>query len=86
MLTHHATAYALVSSFGLYPIQVGVVGALSAFYRDAADVNDPQQRDMAALRIIAKMPTLAAIAYKTAVGALPHTCRACMSEMPTMTA
>jgi citrate synthase len=49
-------------------MQVGVVGALSAFYRDAADVNDSQQRDMAVLRIIAKMPTLAAIAYKTAIG------------------
>ncbi len=50
-------------------MQVGVVGALSAFYRDAADVNDPEQRDMAVLRIISKMPTLAAIAYKTAIGA-----------------
>lgn len=46
-----------------------MVGALSAFYRDAADVNDPEQRDMAVLRIISKMPTLAAIAYKTAIGA-----------------
>ena len=45
------------------------MGALSAFYRDAADVNDPEQRDMAVLRIISKMPTLAAIAYKTAIGA-----------------
>lgn len=56
---------------------MGVVGALSAFYRDAADVNDPNQRDMAALRIIAKMPTLAAIAYKTAVGVclLHRVCR-----------
>jgi citrate synthase len=49
-------------------VMVGVVGALSAFYRDAADVNDPEQRDMAVLRIISKMPTLAAIAYKTAIG------------------
>lgn len=53
--------------------QVGVVGALSAFYRDAADVNDPEQRDMAVLRIVSKMPTLAAIAYKTAIGASCHT-------------
>jgi len=49
-------------------VMVGVVGALSAFYRDAADVNDSEQRDLAAIRIIAKMPTLAAIAYKHSIG------------------
>jgi citrate synthase len=49
-------------------VMVGVVGALSAFYHDATDVNDPEQRELAALRIIAKMPTLAAIAYKTSIG------------------
>lgn len=38
------------------------------FYHDATDVNDPEARELAALRIIAKMPTLAAIAYKTSVG------------------
>lgn len=46
-----------------------MVGALSAFYHDATDVNDPEARELAALRIIAKMPTLAAIAHKTSVGA-----------------
>ncbi len=47
------------------------------FYHDATDVNDPEARELAALRIIAKMPTLAAIAYKTSVGAqgLQHTAR-----------
>ena len=46
------------------------MGALSAFYRDAADVHDPEEREMAAIRIIAKMPTLAAIAYKQSIGEL----------------
>jgi citrate synthase len=50
-------------------VMVGVVGALAAFYDEATDVRDPEQRDLAAIRIIAKMPTLAAIAYKTSIGA-----------------
>ena len=52
-------------------VMVGVVGALSAFYHGTADVSDPEERDLAAIRIIAKMPTLAAIAYKHSVGASP---------------
>jgi len=47
---------------------VGVVGALAAFYHDSTDINDPVQRDIAALRMIAKMPTIAAMAYKYSIG------------------
>ncbi|NJN39727.1 MAG: citrate (Si)-synthase, partial [Gammaproteobacteria bacterium] len=43
---------------------VGVVGALSAFYHDSLDINDPQHRIIAAIRLIAKMPTIVAMAYK----------------------
>ncbi|HRK42436.1 MAG TPA: citrate/2-methylcitrate synthase, partial [Gemmobacter sp.] len=43
---------------------VGVVGALSAFYHDSTDINDPWQREVAAMRLIAKLPTIAAMAYK----------------------
>ncbi|QTD56079.1 citrate synthase [Parasphingorhabdus cellanae] len=49
-------------------IMCGVVGALSAFYHDSTDINDPQQRMIASHRLIAKMPTIAAMAYKYAVG------------------
>ncbi len=49
-------------------IMVGVVGALSAFYHDSIDIRDPVQRDMASVRMIAKMPTIAATAYKYALG------------------
>ncbi|HAE00062.1 MAG TPA: citrate (Si)-synthase, partial [Rhodospirillaceae bacterium] len=43
-------------------IMVGVVGALSAFYHDSTDINDPAQRMIASHRLIAKMPTIAAMA------------------------
>lgn len=49
-------------------IMCGVVGALSAFYHDSTDINDPQQRKIASHRLIAKMPTIAAMAYKYSVG------------------
>jgi citrate synthase len=49
-------------------IMVGVVGALSAFYHDSIDIQDPKQREMASVRMIAKMPTIAAMAYKYSVG------------------
>ncbi|GGF52327.1 citrate synthase [Terasakiella brassicae] len=49
-------------------IMVGVVGALSAFYHDSLDINDPHQRMVASYRLIAKMPTIAAWAYKYSVG------------------
>jgi citrate synthase len=47
---------------------VGVVGAMSAFYHDSTDINDPWQREVAAIRMIAKLPTIAAMAYKYSVG------------------
>lgn len=49
-------------------IMVGVVGALSAFYHDSTDINDPYQRMIASRRLIAKIPTIAAMAYKYSVG------------------
>ena len=49
-------------------IMCGVVGGLSAFYHDALNINNPDDRDIAALRLIAKMPTLAAMAYKYSIG------------------
>jgi citrate synthase len=47
---------------------VGVVGAMSAFYHDSLDINDEWQREVAAIRMIAKLPTIAAMAYKYSVG------------------
>lgn len=49
-------------------IMVGTVGALSAFYHDSLDINDPMQRHISAIRLIAKMPTIAARAYKYSIG------------------
>ena len=49
-------------------IMVAVVGALSAFYHDSIDIKDPAQREMASIRMIAKMPTIAAMAYKYSRG------------------
>ncbi len=49
-------------------IMCGVVGALSAFYHDSTDIHDPQQRTIASHRLIAKMPTIAAMAYKYSLG------------------
>jgi citrate synthase len=47
---------------------VGVVGAMSAFYHDSLDINDPWQREVAAIRMVAKLPTIAAMAYKYSIG------------------
>src|SRR3954453_11577210 len=49
-------------------IMVACVGALSAFYHDSTDISDPYQRMVASMRMIAKMPTLAAMAYKYSIG------------------
>ncbi len=49
-------------------IMCGVVGALSAFYHDSLDINDPHHREVCAYRLIAKMPTLAAMCYKYSIG------------------
>ena len=49
-------------------VMVGVVGALSAFYHDSLDINDPEHRKISAHRLLAKVPTIAAMAYKYNVG------------------
>src|SRR6266496_5954814 len=49
-------------------VMVASVGALAAFYHDSTDINDPKQRMIASMRMIAKIPTLAAMAYKYTVG------------------
>tara|TARA_R110000796_G_scaffold244497_4_gene367655 strand:+ start:23884 stop:25155 length:1272 start_codon:yes stop_codon:yes gene_type:complete len=49
-------------------IMCGVVGALSAFYHDSLDINDAHHREISAVRLIAKMPTLAAMVYKYSMG------------------
>ena len=49
-------------------VLTGLVGAMSAFYHDSTDINNPEHRDIAAIRLIAKMPTLVASAYKYGKG------------------
>ncbi len=49
-------------------IMCGIVGAMAAFYHDSTDIHDPHQRMVASHRLIAKMPTLAAMAYKYSIG------------------
>ena len=49
-------------------IMTGLVGALSAFYHDSTDINNPEHREISAIRLIAKMPTLVAMAYKYTAG------------------
>jgi len=49
-------------------VLVGTVGALASFYHDSLDINDAKQREISAIRLIAKMPTLVAMAYKYSIG------------------
>jgi len=73
---HHTMVHDQINNFfrgfrrDAHPMAVmcGVVGALSAFYHDALDISDEAHREMAAIRLIAKMPTLAAMSYKYSVG------------------
>lgn len=75
-ITHHTLLHEQVLNFyrgfrrDAHPmaIMVGVVGALSAFYHDTLDITDPQQREMSSHRLIAKVPTIAALAYKYSMG------------------
>jgi citrate synthase len=75
-ITMHTMVHDQMSTFfrgfrrDAHPMAVmcGVVGALSAFYHDSTDINDPRQREIASHRLIAKMPTITAMAYKYAVG------------------
>jgi citrate synthase len=76
MITHHTMIHEQMHYFfrgfrrDSHPMatMVGVVGAMSAFYHDSTDVNDERQREIAAHRLIAKMPTIAAMAYKYSIG------------------
>ncbi len=76
IITHHTMINENLKEFfrGFYhdahpmAIMVGVVGSLSAFYHDSTDIHDPRHREIAAHRLIAKMPTIAAAAYKHSVG------------------
>jgi citrate synthase len=75
-VTHHTMVHEQMSRFfqgfrrDAHPmaVMVGSVGALSAFYHDSTDIADPNQRMIASIRMIAKMPTLAAMAYKYSIG------------------
>ena len=75
-ITHHTMIHEqlrdLFSGFrrDAHPMAVmcGVVGALSAFYHDSTDINDPYQRMVASRRLIAKMPTIASMAFKYSIG------------------
>jgi len=75
-ITHHTMVHDQMNYFfrgfrrDAHPMAVmcGVVGAMSAFYHDSLDIRDPQQREISAHRLIAKVPTLAAMAMKYAMG------------------
>jgi citrate synthase len=75
-ITHHTMVHEQLAMFyrgfrrDAHPmaVMVGVVGALAAFYHDSTDITDPQHRKIASHRLIAKMPTIAAWAYKYTLG------------------
>lgn len=75
-ITHHTMVHEQIRNFfngfrrDAHPmaIMVGVVGALSAFYHDTLDITNPEHRTVSALRLIAKMPTIAAMCYKYSIG------------------
>jgi len=75
-ITHHTMVHEQITTFfrgfrrDAHPMAVlcGVVGALSAFYHDSTDINDPYQRMVASHRLIAKLPTIGAMAYKYSLG------------------
>lgn len=76
LVTHHTMIHEQMHNFfrgfrrDAHPMatMVGVVGAMSAFYHDSTDINDSHQREVASIRLIAKMPTIAAMAYKYSIG------------------
>ncbi|HLF66577.1 MAG TPA: citrate synthase, partial [Gammaproteobacteria bacterium] len=75
-LNHHSMVHEQIRNFyngfrrDAHPmaVMVGVVGALSAFYHDTLDIKNPEHRQNSALRLIAKMPTIAAMCYKYSIG------------------
>ena len=76
IIIHHSMLNEALKSFfrGFYhdahpmAIMVGVVGSLSAFYHDSTDISNPRHREIAAHRLIAKMPSIAAASYKHSIG------------------
>ena len=76
IVIHHSMVHEQINRFftgfrrDAHPMatMVGVVGALSAFYHDALDINNPEHRSISAFRLIAKLPTITAMAYKYSVG------------------
>lgn len=75
-ITHHTMVHEQIHNFfngfrrDAHPmaIMMGVVGALSAFYHDTLDIKNPEHRNISALRLIAKMPTISAMCYKYSIG------------------
>jgi citrate synthase len=75
-ITHHTMVHEQLAAFyrgfrrDAHPMAVmcGVVGALSAFYHDSLDINDPRQREIACVRLVSKIPTIAAMAYRYSTG------------------
>src|SRR6202012_2112564 len=75
-ITHHTMVHDQMAKFfsgfrrDAHPMAImcGVVGAMAAFYHDSTDINDPEQREIASHRLIAKLPTIAAMAFKYHVG------------------
>jgi citrate synthase len=75
-ITKHTMVHEQLASFfhgfrrDAHPMAImcGVVGALSAFYHDSTDINDPRQREIASHRLVAKIPTIAAMAFKYSIG------------------
>jgi len=76
IVTHHTMVHDQLTRFfngfrrGTHPmaVMVGVVGALSAFYHDSLDISNPEHRTISAFRLIAKLPTITAMAYKYTIG------------------
>ncbi len=76
LITHHTLVHEQINSLfkafrrDSHPMAImcGIAGALSAFYHDSLDIYDPEQRELTAMRLIAKMPTLAAMSYKYSIG------------------
>jgi citrate synthase len=79
LVTHHTMVHEQMHFFlrgfrrDAHPMAVmtGLVGAMSAFYHDSTDINNPEHREISAIRLIAKMPTLVSMAYKYTIGQ-PH--------------
>src|SRR5690625_495789 len=75
-ITHHTMLHEQIQYFyrgfrrDAHPMAIvcGVIGAMSAFYHDSTDINDPWQREVASIRLIAKLPTIVAWAYKYSIG------------------